>query len=100
MKGILYLFLVPLLGAGSVSAQGAGYSPWPDSGRFPVVGPRVNKMAMAPDRMPCLTPDVTGLDRMPILRSSNSDPMPNGLRHPGRRILGRPGPVLIKPDEK
>jgi hypothetical protein len=100
MKGILYLFLGLLLGAGSVSAQVTGYSPWPDSARFLVVGPRVNIKAMTPDRMPCLMPDLSRLDRMPILRSSSGDPMPNGLRYPGRRMIGRPGPVLIKPDEK
>ena len=124
MKGILYLFLGLLLGAGSVSAQVAGgasaqviggtsaqvtgfspgystnFSPWPDSGRNQIVGPQVSIRIMAPDRMPCLMPDLARLARMPTLCASNGDRMPNGLRLPGRGITPRPGSLLIKPEEK
>src|SRR5271170_4093551 len=38
---------------------------------------------LKPDHMLCLFPDLGRVERMPVRRSSNADPMPNGLR-PGR----------------
>ncbi|HTR28523.1 MAG TPA: hypothetical protein VMH27_04600 [Puia sp.] len=100
MKGILFLFLGLLSGAASVCAQATRMSPWPDSGRILLVGPQPGIRIMKPDGMPCLMADLARLERMPTLRSSNSDPMPNGFYLPGRRIIGRSGPFPGKPDEK
>jgi hypothetical protein len=99
MKGILYLFLGLVLGACSASAQVTGFSPRTDSGRILIVGLQANIKAMAPDRMPCLIPDLARKQRMPTLRSTNADPMPNGLWRQGKIIVGRPGPVFLKPEE-
>jgi hypothetical protein len=80
MKGLFYLFCVLVLGTGSVSGQVIGFPPLLDSGRILISGPKGGIKTMAPDRMPCLVPDVTRVERMPILRPSNADPMPNGFR--------------------
>src|SRR5579863_2162810 len=35
---------------------------------------------LAPDGMPCLVPDLVKVERMPVWRAGNADPMPNGFR--------------------
>jgi hypothetical protein len=88
MKRIFYLFFGLLLGAGSVSAQVIGFSPRPDSIRILVTAAGGRVRVMAPDRMPCLVPDLARVERMPALRSTNKEPMPNGFhsyRPPGEK---------------
>jgi hypothetical protein len=52
-----------------------------------VVGP-IN--SLMPDYMPCLVPDLARVERMPVNRSLNADPMPN-KSHPGPRLFAKPG---------
>ena len=35
---------------------------------------------LKPDYMPCLVPDLAKVERMPVRRAANADPMPNGFR--------------------
>lgn len=85
MKGIFCLFFGLslgagglIVGAGTASAQAMGFLVPPDSLHILLTGPIGAIRTMSPDRMPCLVPDLARLERMPILRSRNGDPMPNG----------------------
>jgi hypothetical protein len=51
-----------------------------DTTRALVMTPEGPFRNLMPDHMPCLVPDLTRLERMPMLRSANRDPMPNGFR--------------------
>jgi hypothetical protein len=80
MKGIFCLFSLLVLGVASASAQVIGFLPRLDSGRILISGPKGWIKTMAPDHMPCLVPDVTRVERMPIVRTSNADPMLNPFK--------------------
>jgi hypothetical protein len=91
MKRIVYFFFGLMLGAGSASAQVIGFSPRLDSVHVLITMAEGKVRAMAPDRMPCRVPDLARVERMPMLRSANKDPMPNGFR------LGGLQPLYVKP---
>lgn len=57
-----------------------GFGHWPDSLRALVAMPDRTVRVLAPDRMPCVVPNLARLERMPVLRARNGDPMPNGFR--------------------
>jgi hypothetical protein len=102
MKRIVYLFLGLMLGAGSASAQVIGFPPRLDSVRVLVAVSEGKVRAMAPDRMPCMVPDLARVERMPMLRSANKDPMPNGFRLGGfQPLYAKPVlPFYFKPGDK
>jgi hypothetical protein len=80
MKGILCLLFGLVLAAGSASGQVISVSPLSDSGGISFLIRNGYFRVMAPDRMPCLVPDLVRVERMPVRRTANADPMPNGFR--------------------
>jgi hypothetical protein len=115
MKKILYLFAGLVAGIVTVRGQGllkAGDLPQqklhlsappvvtlngllgPDTTRALVMTPGRQIRNLMPDHMPCLVADLARPERMPMLRSTNKDPMPNGFHS------NRPQPFYLKPVEK
>jgi hypothetical protein len=109
MKSIFYLLLGLMKGA-AADAQGLPKSAsallqW----KLQITGPPplsisglLQSRVMKPDHMSCLIPDVAKVERMPVCRSANADPMPNGFHLNGpRRIYVMPGhPFYVKPGDK
>jgi len=47
---------------------------------------------LSPDRMPCVVTDLSRMERMPVQRSRNREPMPNMMaRKPMVRVIAFPG---------
>ena len=122
MKRILCLFLGLAMGAGSAYSQQPfqtdnslfqrklqlqppttlrleGFAPQPNSVLAVITTSPERIQLLSPDRMACLVPDLARVERMPVQRLSNSDPMPNGLPH-DKVIFGHPRPTLVRPDRK
>jgi hypothetical protein len=64
-----------------------GFLPLPDTLQVLSMASPEQIRNMKPDRMPCLVPDLARLERMPVRRSSNADPMPNGFPSGGTWLL-------------
>ena len=97
MKSIFYLLLGLMMGA---AADGQGL-PKSDSAllrwKLQVTGPSPLSISgllhLKPDHMSCLIPDVAKkVERMPVCRASNADPMPNGFH------LNGPRPIYVIPE--
>lgn len=116
MKKILYLFFVMAAGAASAFGQippGAmdlskgklHLTPPPpltinsflteDPALAPAVIAAGPIKSLMPDHMPCLVPDLARVERMPVSRSLNADPMPN-RSHPEPRLFVMPGDRMPK----
>lgn len=54
--------------------------PAPGTSGMSITVPAVEIRSLRPDNMPCLVPDLSRLEKMPIRRSTNSDPMPKRYR--------------------
>jgi hypothetical protein len=124
MKSILYLLLGLMMGA-AADGQGlpksdsallrwklevTGASPLsisgllqsPEKAQGLLSTPEGPVQVLKPDHMSCLIPDVAKVERMPVCRSANADPMPNGFHLNGPRpVYVLPGhPLYVKPVDK
>ena len=92
MNRIVYLFFLLIAGAVSVRGQGSLHLTLPSAGqdiRFTPLPDTMRGLAamtdgrirtLQPDQMRCLLPDLSRVERMPLLWSLSADPMPNGAR--------------------